>query len=194
MRDHVDPIRDHVDPIRDHVDPIRDHVAPIRDHVDDLTDQWAAERPELDTGPLRLGARIVRLERFLARRIRADLEEVGLNEGEVNVLAALRRAGPPYELTPTELYQGLLLSSGAMTNRIDRLETAGYVQRIPDEEDRRRTRVALTEAGRETIDRAMDRHLEGLDQLFAALPVADRAALEDLLRRLLSHLEADEPR
>jgi DNA-binding MarR family transcriptional regulator len=173
---------------------MRDHVDPIRDHVDDLTDQWAAERPELDTGPLRLGARIVRLERFLARRIRSDLEEVGLNEGEVNVLAALRRAGPPYELTPTELYQGLLLSSGAMTNRIDRLETAGYVQRIPDEEDRRRTRVALTEAGRETIDRAMDQHLEGLDHLFAPLPDADRTALEGLLRRLLSHLEADEPR
>jgi DNA-binding MarR family transcriptional regulator len=166
----------------------------MRDHVDDLTEQWAAERPELDTGPLRLGARIVRLERFLARRIRSDLEDVGLNEGEVNVLAALRRAGPPYELTPTELYQGLLLSSGAMTNRIDRLEAAGYVRRIPDETDRRRTRVALTEPGRRAVDRAMDHHLEGLDRLFAALPVADRTALEDLLRRLLADLEAAETR
>jgi DNA-binding MarR family transcriptional regulator len=163
----------------------------MRDHVDHLTDQWAEERPELDTSALRLSARVVRLERFLARRIQADLETVGLSEGEVNVLAALRRAGPPYELTPTELYRGLLLSSGAMTNRLDRLEDAGLVRRIPDETDRRRTRVALTERGRETVDEAMDAHLRGLEDLFGFLAPDDRDTLEELLRTVLAHLEAD---
>jgi DNA-binding MarR family transcriptional regulator len=164
----------------------------MRDHVDDLTEQWAEERPELDTSALRLSARVVRLERYLSRRVQSDLELVGLNEGEVNVLAALRRAGPPYELTPTELYHGLLVSSGAMTNRIDRLEDAGLARRIPDEADRRRTRVALTELGRETIDEAMDAHLRGLEDLLGFLSTADRDALEDLLRKVLGHLEASE--
>jgi DNA-binding MarR family transcriptional regulator len=164
----------------------------VRDHVDDLTEQWARERPELDTSALRLSARIIRLERFLARRIQSDLDAVGLNDGEVNVLAALRRAGPPYQLTPTELYRGLLLSSGAMTNRLDRLEEAGLVQRSPDDDDRRRTRVALTERGRETIDEAMDAHIRGLDGLLGFLSDEDRDALESLLRRVLAHLEDDE--
>jgi DNA-binding MarR family transcriptional regulator len=166
----------------------------IRDHVDELTDQWARERPDLDTSALRLSARILRLERFLSRRIHSDLDAVGLSEGEVNVLAALRRAGPPYELTPTELYRGLLLSSGAMTNRIDRLQDAGLVHRIPDDDDRRRTRVALTERGRETIDDAMDAHLRGLEGLLGFLGDEDRDALEDLLRRVLCHLEATDTR
>jgi DNA-binding MarR family transcriptional regulator len=166
----------------------------IRDHVDELTDQWARERPELDTSALRLSARILRLERFLSRRIQSDLDAVGLSEGEVNVLAALRRAGPPYELTPTELYRGLLLSSGAMTNRIDRLQDAGLVHRIPDDDDRRRTRVALTERGRETIDDAMDAHLRGLEGLLGFLGDDDRDALEDLLRKVLCHLEATDTR
>jgi DNA-binding MarR family transcriptional regulator len=163
----------------------------VRDHVDDLTEQWARERPELDTSALRLSARIIRLERFLARRIQSDLDAVGLNDGEVNVLAALRRAGPPYELTPTELYRGLLLSSGAMTNRLDRLEDAGLVRRIPDDDDRRRTRVALTERGRQTIDEAMDAHIRGLEGLLGFLGDEDRDTLESLLRRVLAHLEDD---
>lgn len=162
----------------------------MRDHVDELTEQWADERPELDTSSLRLSARVIRLERFLSRRIQADLETVGLNEGEVNVLAALRRSGPPYELTPTELYRGLLLSSGAMTNRLDRLEDAGLVRRAPDEADRRRTRVRLTERGRVTIDEAMDAHLRGLEELLGFLAPDQRAALEELLRTVLAHLEA----
>jgi DNA-binding MarR family transcriptional regulator len=167
---------------------MREH--PRRDHVDDLTDQWARERPDLDTSALRLSARIVRLERFLSRRVQSDLDTIGLNEGEVNVLAALRRAGPPYELTPTELYQGLLLSSGAMTNRIDRLEEAGLVRRTPDPDDRRRTRVALTERGRTTIDEAMDAHLRGLKDLLGFLSPEDHTTLEDLLRTVLARLEA----
>jgi DNA-binding MarR family transcriptional regulator len=161
----------------------------MRDHVDDLIDQWRRERPELDTALLRISARVVRLERFLARAVLAALDDVGLNEGEVNVLAALRRAGPPYELTPTELYRGLLLSSGAMTNRLDRLEEAGLVRRTPDDTDRRRTRVALTERGRATIDAAMDAHVRGLDDLLGFLDDAERGTLESCLRDALAQLE-----
>ncbi|MFP4635405.1 MAG: MarR family winged helix-turn-helix transcriptional regulator [Nitriliruptoraceae bacterium] len=162
------------------------------DHVDRLTEQWARERPELDTRPLRISARVVRLQRFLDQRIAAALEHLDVSEGEVNVLAALRRAGPPHELTPTELYRGLLLSSSAMTHRIDRLEAHGFVRRIPDDDDRRRVRVALTDAGHELVDAAMDRTVAELSEVTGVLDDEEHAALEEMLRRLLNVLERDE--
>lgn len=162
------------------------------DHVDRLTEQWARERPELDTRPLRISARVVRLQRFLDQRIATTLEHLDVSEGEVNVLAALRRAGPPHELTPTELYRGLLLSSSAMTHRIDRLESNGFVRRIPDDDDRRRVRVALTDAGHQLVDAAMDRTVAELSKVTGALDDEEHAALEQMLRRLLTVLEHDE--
>lgn len=165
------------------------------DHVDHLLAQWADERPELSTDALAVAARAARLHRFLARTSTQALTSFGLNEGEGNVLAALRRAGAPYALTPTELYRSLLLSSGAMTNRIDRLQEQGYVVREDDPADRRRVLVRLTDEGRELIDRAMDAHVTALETTLAsALP--DRGEQEELvalLRRLLVHLEADPP-
>jgi DNA-binding MarR family transcriptional regulator len=163
------------------------------DHVDQLVAQWARERPELDTSVLRLGARLVRLSRYLDRTVSELLAPFGLHEGELNVLAALRRAGPPYVLTPTELYRSLLVSSGAMTNRLDRLESAGLLVRTPDPRDRRRVRVGLTDQGRDVIDRTMDVHTEGLTKLFSSLSDDDAAALERLLRSLLLDLEARDP-
>jgi DNA-binding MarR family transcriptional regulator len=163
------------------------------DHVDHLLAQWADERPEFDTSALSVAARVARLERFLHRTSRSALDGFGLNEGEGNVLAALRRAGPPFALTPTELYRSLLLSSGAMTNRIDRLEEAGYVVRDRDPDDRRRVLVRLTDAGRELIDDAMDAHVDALsDVLTSALDDTERAELVGLLRKALVHFE-DEP-
>lgn len=164
---------------------------PGSDHVDAIVEQWAEERPELPTRALALAARILRLQRFLDDRVDASLASSGLNRGEMNVLATLRRAGPPYELTPTELYQGLLLSSGAMTNRIDHLEEGAYVRRIPDEQDRRRVRVALTTAGRELIDTAMDRHVAELEAHLGFLDAHDHERLTALLRRLLVEFERD---
>jgi DNA-binding MarR family transcriptional regulator len=160
-----------------------------RDHVDHLTEQWAQQRPELDTRPLRISARLVRLHRFLEQRIAEVLDGVGISEGELNVLASLRRAGPPFELTPTELYRGLLLSSSGMTNRIDRLEAEGLVRRAPDEADRRRVRVALTARGRELVDTAMDRNVAALGELTDVLDDEEQAALEGALRTLLLQLE-----
>jgi DNA-binding MarR family transcriptional regulator len=163
------------------------------DHVDHLVEQWARERPHLDTSLLRLSARLVRLSRYLDREVADHLAPSGLNDGEQNVLAALRRAGPPHELTPTELYRSLLVSSGAMTNRLDRLESAGLLVRIPDEADRRRIRVRLTEEGREVIDAALDELLGALPAFFAGLPEDEHAHLEELLRGILLHLEERDP-
>jgi DNA-binding MarR family transcriptional regulator len=162
------------------------------DHVDDLLAQWSAERPELDQSMLRLTARMVRLSRYLDREFSDHLSPFGLHEGEQNVLAALRRAGAPYELTPTELYRSLLVSSGAMTNRLDRLESAGLIARTPDPDDRRRIRVALTDRGREVIDDALDAHVAALAELFDGLGRAEADQLEDLLRGILRRLEERE--
>ncbi len=162
------------------------------DHVDHLVEQWARERPDLPTDALAIAARILRLQRFLDDRVDASLVSSGLNRGEMNVLATLRRAGPPHELTPTELYQGLLLSSGAMTNRIDHLEERGYVRRTPDHQDRRRIRVALTATGREVIDTAMEQHVADLEQHLGFLDPDEHQQLTRLLRRML--LEFERPR
>lgn len=163
------------------------------DHVDHLTAQWARERPELDTSLLRISARLVRLCRYLDRASADHLSPFGLKDGEQNVLAALRRSGPPYELTPTELYRSLLVSSGAMTNRLDRLEAAGLLVRTPDPDDRRRTRVALTDQGREVIDAALDAHLDAIGDMFTGLSEEDADELERLLRDILGRLEARDP-
>lgn len=161
------------------------------DHVDAIVDQWAEERPELPTDALALAARILRLQRFLDDRVDASLVSSGLNRGEMNVLATLRRSGPPYELTPTALYQGLLLSSGAMTNRIDHLEERGYVRRTPDHEDRRKIRVALSTAGRELIDTAMEQHVADLEEHLGFLAADEHEQLTRLLRRVLIEFERD---
>jgi DNA-binding MarR family transcriptional regulator len=163
------------------------------DHVDHLLAQWAEERPDLDTSTLRIAARLVRLGRYLDRETADHLAPWGLNEGEQNVLAALRRSGAPYELTPTELYRSLLVSSGAMTNRLDRLEAAGLIVRTPDPDDRRRTKVCLTDRGREVIDEALDAHIRELSHFFDGLDDQGADDLTDLLRRVLRHLEARDP-
>jgi DNA-binding MarR family transcriptional regulator len=162
------------------------------DHVDAILRQWAQQRPDLDTGALSISARIVRVERFLGRATADVVAGWGLNEGELNVLAALRRAGPPFALTPTELYRGLLLSSGAMTNRIDRLEQQGLVQRQRDDADRRRVLVVLTDDGRALIDQTMNANVAILRELLAPLDEDERETLVRLLRRLLVAFEAEQ--
>lgn len=159
------------------------------DHVDHLLAQWARQRPELDVSGLAIAARVVRLQRFLDRRTDAVVAAHGLTIGETNVLAALRRAGPPHTLTPTQLYQGLLLSSAAMTHRLDRLEQAGYLERSRAEHDRRQVLVALTAAGRAVVDEVMDDYTRHLNVLLSVLQDDERAQLEGGLRALLQHLE-----
>jgi DNA-binding MarR family transcriptional regulator len=173
-----------------------DHAAapPDADHVDHLLAQWAEERPDLDVTGLAIVARVVRLQRFLDRRTEAVVAAHGLSIGESNVLAALRRAGPPHTLTPTELYRGLLLSSAAMTHRLDRLQELGYVHRSRAEHDRRQVLVALTAAGRAVVDAVMDDYTAHLNTVLGVLEAAERDQLERGLRALLLRLESDEPR
>jgi DNA-binding MarR family transcriptional regulator len=136
-------------------------------------------------------ARISRLCRILERRLEAVYSEYGLNQAQFGVLAALRRAGPPYCLSPTALYNSLLISSGAMTNRLDRLTAAGYVRRVPDASDGRSLLVALTPEGKRLIDRLLVDHYENEHRLLATLSPDDRKMLASMLRRLLIDFEED---
>lgn len=160
-----------------------------RDHVDRILEQWHRERPDLDTTPMSVIARISRLSRILERRIAEVLEEHGLNESQFGVLAALRRAGPPYCLSPTALYSSLLISSGAMTNRLDRLTASGLVRRIPDPKDRRSMLVQLTPTGLRAIEQAIAAHTENEQLLLAPLSPAERRTMADLLRKFLAEFE-----
>jgi DNA-binding MarR family transcriptional regulator len=156
-----------------------------KDQVDRILEQWHRELPDLDTSPMSVIARISRLSRILERRIAEVLAEHGLNESQFGVLAALRRAGPPYCLSPTALYNSLLISSGAMTNRLDRLKAAGLIRRIPDPSDRRSMLVQLTPRGLRTIGRAIEAHTENEARLLASLSRAERRVLAEHLRTLL---------
>jgi len=162
---------------------------PPRDHVDHILEQWARQRPELDVSPMGIVGRISRLSRFLERSIATVLARFGLNEPQFAVLAALRRAGPPHCLSPTDLYNSLLVSSGAMTNRLDRLAAAGLVERVPDPGDGRSLLVALTGKGQETINEAVAAHAENEHRLLASLSPEERKQLADVLRRLLLQFE-----
>jgi DNA-binding MarR family transcriptional regulator len=160
------------------------------DEVDGLVAAWRRERPDLDVGPLEVLSRISRLARHLDLARRQAFAEHDLEPWEFDVLAALRRAGPPYTLSPGRLVTTTLVTSGTMTNRIDRLESAGLVARAPDPTDRRGVLVSLTEAGRERVDGALTDLLARERALLDVLPVADRDRLADLLRALVLPFEA----
>jgi DNA-binding MarR family transcriptional regulator len=165
---------------------------PRRDAVDDIIDQWRRERPDLEVSPMGVIGRLGRLNAIGERRIAAGFAAHGLNLGEFDVLATLRRAGAPYRLTPTQLTRTLMLSSGAMTNRIDRLEESGLVERRDDPDDRRGILVGLTRAGRERIDAAVTDHVANEAGLLSALTKSEQLELSALLRKLLLALEADQ--
>jgi DNA-binding MarR family transcriptional regulator len=159
-----------------------------RDHVDRIVEQWREQRPDLDVSTEDVVARISRLERFLQRSMDGTLSPFGLNEPQFAVLAALRRAGPPYTLSPTVLYGSLLVSSGAMTNRLTRLEAGGLVRRVPDRGDGRSMLVVLTPRGRSVIDRALAACMETRLRFLAGLQPRERTSLAGLLRRVLANL------
>jgi DNA-binding MarR family transcriptional regulator len=160
-------------------------VSDVEDAVDLILAQWDRERPDLDCSPMGIVGRITQLQRevFLAQR--STFARHGLDAPSFDVLAALRRAGAPYQLTPTALMRTALVTSGAITQRLDRLEERGLITRERSDEDGRAVVVTLTAAGREALDAALPDHLETERQLLEGLPSADRALLADLLRRLL---------
>jgi DNA-binding MarR family transcriptional regulator len=161
----------------------------VPDEVDGLLAAWRRERPELDVAPLAVLSRVSRLARHLDRARRASFTEHGLEVFEFDVLAALRRAGPPYELSPGQLLRETLVRSGTMTNRLDRLEARGLVSRRRDEEDRRGVRVRLTPRGQALADAAVTDLVAREKALLAALTDDDRERLAGLLRMVLLRFE-----
>ncbi|HKA05414.1 MAG TPA: MarR family transcriptional regulator [Acidimicrobiales bacterium] len=160
------------------------------DHVDRIVDQWMQERPDLDPSPIRIIGRISRLSRGIDRRLDVVFGAHGLEAWEYDVLASLRRSGPPYELTAGELLDALMITSGAVTNRIDRLEARGYVRRRKSSEDKRVVLIRLTAAGRAAIDAAAPDHLANEAGILADLSPTDRRQLERLLRKVQRGLGA----
>ena len=158
---------------------------PERDGVDLILEQWQRERPDLDASPIGVIGRISRLARELEARLEPVYAEQGLEPGWYDVLATLRRSGPPYRLRPTEFSSALMLTSSGTTKRLDRLEQAGLVARTPDPDDRRGTLITLTAAGRELVDAASEAHLANEHRLLGALSEAERERLAALLRKLL---------
>lgn len=159
------------------------------DHVDEVIQQWARERPDLELGPMATFGRLVRVFMHSSRSIESVFAKYDLNIGEFDVLAALRRAGDPYVMMPSELARMLMLTPAGMTNRLDRLEANGFIERRPDPEDRRSSPVALTDGGRRVVDAAVAEHVANEARLLEPLTATDRAALDKALRKLLAQFE-----
>jgi DNA-binding MarR family transcriptional regulator len=163
--------------------------APKRDHLDDILAQWRRERPDLDPSSLAVLGRLLRAAHLADAALADGLARLELQPGWFDLLAALRRAGAPYELNPTELMRSSLLTSGGITKRLDRLAEAGLVERRPDPNDRRGTLVRLTRRGRAAIDRAIGIHIANEERVLESITPAERRDLDRVLRSLLAGLE-----
>ncbi|KVC77882.1 MarR family winged helix-turn-helix transcriptional regulator [Burkholderia ubonensis] len=161
------------------------------DHVDRVVAQWRDERPGLDVTSMEIFGRLARLAKHCEKARTEALSPFGFKEGEFDVLATLRRAGKPYELSPTQLYRSLMITSGAITNRLMRLEQAGFVERVPNPHDGRGLAVRLTPDGLALIDRAVAVHVETQDLLLGGLTRDERAALAALLKTALLALPGE---
>lgn len=169
-------------------------VRVTKDQIDRVVAQWRKERPELELRPMGIFGRFGRLGALLGRAIEAKLGEHTLSTAEFDVLASLRRSGAPYRLTPSQLSSALLLSGSAMTNRLDKLDARGLVERVLDPEDRRSFQISLTKKGLALVDTAVVDHLANEKQLLAALTQAEQAELDRLLKKLLAAHEPVEQR
>lgn len=157
-----------------------------RDLFDDIRDQWIHERPDLDSSGLEILWRISFLHKDLRRATNKKLSKFDLPNWAFDVLASLRRQGPPFQMSPSELAEAAMLTSGAMTNRLDRLENGGFVERRPDPDDRRGLAIRLTDTGKEIVDKALEKRFEFANRAVSALSNAERRQLVELLRRLVS--------
>jgi DNA-binding MarR family transcriptional regulator len=161
------------------------------DAVDVIVEQWHQQRPDLDASAKQITGRIIRLAALFQQQYSATFGPLGLNDRDYGVLAPLRRAGAPYELTPTELAKHRMMTSGGMTAALDRLERKGLLARVPNPDDRRGSLVRLTESGLAAIDEAMTQHVAVEHRLVAALDDNELAHLQQLLRKLLRGAEHD---
>lgn len=163
---------------------------PTADHVDRLRAQWARELPDVDTSAMEIVGRARRITLALRRDIEAVFARHGLDAGEFDVVATLRRSGPPYRLRPTELYKSLMISSGGLTDRLGRLEAQGLVRRVPSPEDGRSLIVELTPEGRARAEAALREDMALEAEMVSGLDARERAELAQLLRKLAVLAEA----
>lgn len=161
-------------------------------HVDVILEQWKRQRPDLDVDPMGLTGRLGRIARHLNHELERVFAEHGLNLANFDVLATLRRAGPPYRLSPGELLANTMVTSGTMTNRIDQLVKTGFVERLQNPDDGRSVLVALTPKGLKKIDAAVTDHVTNLKRLTSGLTDSEFKRLDRLLARFLDALEAEQ--
>jgi DNA-binding MarR family transcriptional regulator len=159
------------------------------DRIDEILAQWHRERPDLDVRPMGLIGRLMRVARHLSREMEKTFAAHGLNRACFDVLATLRRSGPPYALSPGDLMAATMVTSGTVTNRVDQLEKAGLVVRTPSPEDGRSVLISLTDKGFAVADAAVTAHVETQARLTSMLSNDDWAALDAVLRRYLTALE-----
>ncbi|OYU88174.1 MAG: MarR family transcriptional regulator [Bradyrhizobiaceae bacterium PARB1] len=163
------------------------------DRAENAANQWARERPEIDTEAMVLLGRLAEAALVISRdRLNPLFAQFDLQPGEFDLLATLRRSGQPYALTPTDLYEAAMISPGSMTNRIDRLEKVGFVTRKPNPADKRGTLVALTKQGLALIDRVIDAHVTNQQAIVNGLTAREQSQLSALLAKLLKGQEAPE--
>ncbi|MEM7737813.1 MAG: MarR family transcriptional regulator [Deinococcota bacterium] len=153
----------------------------MSDHVTTILEQWQHERPDLDPSPMAILGRLVRLSKHVEQVLERNFKRNNLHGGLFDVLATLRRSGAPFCLTPTQLQTAMMLSSGATTHRIDRLEQRGLVSRQPDPNDRRGYLISLTAEGKTLIDKVIETHLTVEESLLADLSTDEREQLGELL-------------
>jgi DNA-binding MarR family transcriptional regulator len=177
----------------DAADRAADQAGASADGVDRIIGQWAHERPDLDTEPMAIFGRIFRLARLAGDRVEKAYAAYGVGRPEFDLLATLRRAGEPYQLSPGALAASMMLSTGGTTARLDRLEKVGMVERSPSPSDRRGVLVRLTPHGFDVVDQAVGAGLAEQERLLAHLPAEKRQQLDDLLREAL-HQPADPAR
>ncbi|MEU5295863.1 MarR family winged helix-turn-helix transcriptional regulator [Streptomyces umbrinus] len=156
------------------------------DPVDVIIDQWAAVRPDLDTAAMEVFGRVFRLSRAMGDRMEKTYARLGISRGEFDVLATLRRSGDPYALSPRQLSATLMLTTGGMTGRLDKLERAGLLRRSPDPHDRRALQVTLTDKGLTLVDEAVGAGLAVQTEALSSLDEDQAGQLADLLRQLLA--------
>lgn len=159
------------------------------DKIDLQVKQWREERPDIKPDIMGLFARLLRVSHHVSKHIWDQHKAMGLSKGDFDVLATLRRSGEPYILTPTDLYKSTMLTSGAITNRLDKLEKAGWIERVHSQHDRRSFLVKLTPQGLEKIDDSLLAHIENEQALSNALTREQKCELDRLLKTWLSQFE-----
>ncbi|CAH1529922.1 MarR family winged helix-turn-helix transcriptional regulator [Vibrio harveyi] len=159
------------------------------DAIDRVVSQWAKEKPDLDTEPMAIMGRLMRIAKYMENRVAEVHKRYDLKMGEFDVLATLRRSGEPYRLTPSELISSMMLTSGAMTNRLDKLEKKGLIAREHSKEDRRSVSVQLTSKGFELIDALIEQHLQAQHELMGSLTRDEREQVNQALKLLLPQYE-----